>query len=98
MTDRDYELRRHYGITEEDLKTVLDTCQGMCPICDREWDWNEKKLSKPVIDHDHKTGELRGIICGYCNIAEGYLSSHGAAINLAHYIRQSEEVSGLFTY
>jgi len=32
-----------------------------CPICLR-------KLDNPVIDHNHKTGKVRGIICNHCNI------------------------------
>ena len=33
-----------------------------CPICLR-------KLDNPVIDHNHKTGMVRGMICNHCNVA-----------------------------
>lgn len=33
-----------------------------CPIC-----W--RKLDNPVIDHCHKTGKVRGMICNHCNVA-----------------------------
>lgn len=34
----------------------------ICPICYR-------KLNNPVIDHNHKTRKIRGLICNHCNMA-----------------------------
>ena len=49
-----------YGLSKDQYEE-LDS--GSCPICLREWN----ETVKPVIDHDHKTGEIRGILCRYCN-------------------------------
>lgn len=49
-----------YGITEEQYDE-LDT--GSCYICQRSWGGSVR----PCVDHNHKTGEIRGIICLYCN-------------------------------
>lgn len=51
---------RVYGITKEQF-AELDL--GHCPVCLRDWD----EKVRPCVDHDHKTGEIRGILCIYCN-------------------------------
>src|SRR4029077_9344015 len=82
-------LRRYYGISPFDYEFMLAQCEGKCPVCNRTWGWNGKN-SKPHIDHDHITMKVRGILCGYCNISEGYLSTPEAAINLAAYMSPME--------
>jgi Recombination endonuclease VII. len=53
-------IRRVYGLTKEQYDELNS---GSCPICLREF-----TLSiRPVIDHDHVSGEVRGILCSYCN-------------------------------
>lgn len=57
---------RHYGIT---WKTFLDLYryqEGRCPLCG-----DILGEEPPVIDHDHQTGLVRGILHGRCNIALG---------------------------
>lgn len=49
---------RRYGISVEDY--VRLTQSGKCPICGR-------KVRRWNMDHDHKTGRLRGATCGTCN-------------------------------
>lgn len=51
---------RTYGLTKEQYDELN---RGICPICIRTFDDNVR----PVVDHDHKTGEVRGILCFYCN-------------------------------
>lgn len=53
-------ILRTYGITQDDYRT-LDL--GYCPICLRDWGGTVR----PAVDHDHKTLEVRGILCLYCN-------------------------------
>jgi hypothetical protein len=49
-----------YGITQQQYEE-LDS--GSCPICVRNW----SDTVRPCIDHDHKTGHIRGLLCIYCN-------------------------------
>lgn len=51
---------RVYGITKEQYDE-LD--KGFCPVCERVW----SGTVRPVVDHDHHTGDVRGILCFYCN-------------------------------
>jgi hypothetical protein len=59
---RDLALQRNFGITLAEYRQILAAQGGMCPICKKPLSgW-----SNPV-DHDHKTGVIRGILCTYCN-------------------------------
>ncbi len=49
-----------YGITKEQYDEIY---RPDCVICLRPFGGTVK----PVIDHSHRTGHVRGIICGYCN-------------------------------
>ena len=53
-------IKRVYGITKEQYD-LLDT--GSCYVCLRPWGGSVT----PCIDHDHVTGEIRGLLCKYCN-------------------------------
>ncbi|KKL81777.1 hypothetical protein LCGC14_1991340 [marine sediment metagenome] len=55
-------LQRLYGITLEDYERMLKEQGGGCAICGVA----PKKLSHAV-DHNHKTGKVRGILCHMCN-------------------------------
>lgn len=56
---------------------LLDEQAGECGICDT-WISNVQCRTCPaqrpaVVDHDHDTGHVRGLLCPGCNIALGYL-------------------------
>lgn len=42
-----------------------------CKICSIKFDSIPGRLSKPVIDHDHSTGKVRGLVCHPCNVCMG---------------------------
>lgn len=65
---KDLRLRREFHITLEEYNKVLDYQQGVCYICKRMYNKKGKKLVLSV-DHDHKTGEVRGLLCWLCNKA-----------------------------
>ena len=64
---KEYFQNRHlvktYGIT---LQAKEDMYNGDCPICLRD-----RAFEDMVIDHNHKTGEIRGLICTNCNTSLG---------------------------
>lgn len=49
---------------------------GKCPLCNKEIDLGIK--GEGVIDHDHDTGEIRGVLHRSCNSAEGKISNAAA--------------------
>jgi len=68
-----YEQRvrlKKYGVTPGGYRDLLVKQNGVCAICERECPTG-KALS---VDHDHKTGFVRGLLCIKCNRALGLLS------------------------
>ena len=63
---RGYVLRK-YSINEVTHNNMLNNQKGLCKICSKT-NYNNKMLS---IDHDHKTGVVRGLLCSKCNLALG---------------------------
>lgn len=53
-------IKRVYGLTKEQYDE-LNT--GSCPLCLRVW----SDSVRPCIDHDHKSGYVRGLLCIHCN-------------------------------
>jgi hypothetical protein len=68
---RDGAMRREYGISAEEYDDLLAGQHGRCAICQRPATSFRRALH---VDHDHGTGEIRGLLCCSCNRALGYLS------------------------
>ena len=61
---QNWRLRTKYGITREELDALVLEQEGRCAIC-------EQPMADARIDHDHRTGEVRGLLCHACNIGLG---------------------------
>lgn len=57
-----------YGLTLEQYDVLVDQQQNRCAICGGPP--GEKRLH---VDHDHKTGKVRALLCSNCNCAIGYM-------------------------
>jgi hypothetical protein len=74
-TYREGDLRRKYGLTLADYDALLAKQGGHCAICPAVI--GEVKRNRALfVDHDHATGKVRGLLCGRCNTAIGYLRDH----------------------
>src|SRR5262245_17713190 len=60
-------LKYYYGITVEEYNAILARQNGCCRICKR------KVKGNLCVDHDHKTGKVRGLLCRTCNPGCGHL-------------------------
>lgn len=64
-----------YKITESDYNNMLQRQGGLCALCQKEsvgYIDKYTKMGKPlVIDHCHKTGGVRGLLCSRCNYGLG---------------------------
>lgn len=61
---KEYALIRTYGITYAQYLQLLDKAGGVCQLCGKSPEENGQALA---VDHNHKTGEIRGVLCRYCN-------------------------------
>jgi hypothetical protein len=59
---RTYHLKRRYGITADEADVLMAQQGNRCAIC---MDSFEDVI--PHVDHCHKTGRVRGILCSSCN-------------------------------
>ena len=57
-------IKRKYGIVYEDYLSMHREQDYKCKICKRHADNFKHKL---VVDHDHKTGKVRALLCNNCN-------------------------------
>jgi hypothetical protein len=82
------DLMRNYGLTTESYSAMLNGQGGKCAICGTS-DWGGRHNS-PVVDHDHETGVVRGILCNNCNAAIGFMSDDpDRAIAISRYLTES---------
>ena len=65
---RDYSLNYRYGLTLEQYNDMFESQSGCCAICEIHQSELNKTLS---VDHNHSTGEVRGLLCTACNQSLG---------------------------
>lgn len=64
---------KQYGLTEEDYQALLQAQGGLCAICRQPPSGNGASKRNLVIDHDHDTGVVRGLLCDGCNRTLGIM-------------------------
>ncbi|MEW2270706.1 endonuclease VII domain-containing protein [Streptomyces griseofuscus] len=68
-------LKRKYGLTEAERDAMVASQRGLCVIC--------LKAPAAHVDHCHKTGRVRGVLCFNCNSAIGKLGDDPDAVRRA---------------
>lgn len=77
------ELFSRYGLTKNKYLEMLDSQSNCCKMCDERTDL--------VVDHCHTSGLIRGLLCGRCNLALGYLrDSEELALRAANYLKSNK--------
>jgi Recombination endonuclease VII len=70
---RDKARQRRYGLTREAYDALFEAQDGRCAVCRKEEtavnQYGEKSLP---VDHDHLTGQVRGLVCDECNKGLGF--------------------------
>ena len=70
---RVYHLANTYGLTVADYDAMKAAQGGVCAICKKLETkvFKGERLMEMAIDHDHKTGKVRGLLCAQCNSGLG---------------------------
>ena len=91
-------LRRRYGTTLEFLEKILMAQNETCAICGKHWTTceqgykarvDETFLNHLCVDHDHRTHQVRGLLCNNCNTGLGvFEENYGRFLNAMTYLRR----------
>jgi hypothetical protein len=75
VKDRAKHLQRKYGLSLADVDAMLRMQHGICAIC--------QTLPAVHVDHDHGTGNVRGLLCFRCNAALGQFGDEAFVLRRA---------------
>lgn len=83
---REMKLRIQYGMTSQEWDALHEAQGGRCAICRRP-----SLDGKPLrVDHDHKTGAVRGLLCSPCNTGLGQFQDEPKRLEkAAEYLRDA---------
>lgn len=78
--DRNSKLKSKHGITQREYEVMLANQGGKCAICGLKPKAFDTQL---VVDHDHFTGKIRGLLCQKCNLGLGHFDDDVNSLNMA---------------
>ena len=84
-------LMRKYKLSKSQYDAMLVAQGGRCAMCQKTHKTAFVKTSRLCVDHNHKTGAVRGLLCQMCNGIVGYCEKHPMTIGLAFKYLQIHE-------
>ncbi len=87
VQQRNANRKAKYGITEEEFSKIFQDQKGLCACCEVELTDDfvaRHSKTKLVIDHCHKTGKVRGLLCTMCNKGIGLLGDNAEGLHKAY--------------
>jgi len=76
---RKWHLKDKFNLSHEDWLKIWNNQNGKCAICKIVF----PTPSDACVDHDHKTGKIRGLLCIKCNAGIGYLNDDPKITSMA---------------
>lgn len=67
---RRWNIKTRYGMTEAQLSALRADQHGLCAICGRELAGHRE-----CVDHNHESGEVRGLLCHRCNVGLSFMEN-----------------------
>jgi hypothetical protein len=80
LSEQRYNLKANYGMTLEEFNKLVETQGNACAICSTSIPGGRGTWH---VDHDHKTGKVRGLLCNACNVGLGYFKDSMDNLNNA---------------
>ena len=65
-------IKATYGLSHQDWLKMWEEQDGRCIICGMAF----ATPTNAQVDHDHNTGEIRGLLCNHCNFAIGLFNDN----------------------
>ena len=75
-----------YGMTPQDYEEMRKEQDDKCTICKKSPDY------RLVVDHDHRTGKVRGLLCHGCNSLVSFLDIPGRVPAAIEYLERTDEI------
>jgi hypothetical protein len=66
-----YQIKKNYNLSETDFNNMIINQNNKCLICNKEFKFKDDSNKHIHIDHNHKTGNVRGLLCPKCNLLLG---------------------------
>lgn len=86
--DRDVRLQRTFGLKPGQYDEMLKEQDYKCAVCGKTEQENNKRLA---VDHCHKTGKIRKLLCHKCNCALGMVDDNKDTLSsLISYLMENE--------
>lgn len=86
-------LKRDFSMIPEDYLKMFKKQEGVCATCKKsetKINSKSKKVQSLSIDHCHKTGKIRGLLCNRCNITLGKVEDNPTILqNMLDYLNNS---------
>ncbi len=92
--DRSKYLRKRYGITPLEYDALHTKQEGLCALCNKPEsivNRTGRHKSRLAVDHCHKTGKVRGLLCFRCNTAIGQIEKENLVSKLPTYLGDANE-------
>lgn len=90
-------LKRFYGLTREQYDALLAIQGGGCAVCGVTQDVAEDGSTQMLaVDHNHGTGEIRGLLCRAHNLVLGHAQDDATALRKAADYLDQDRHTGLF--
>lgn len=89
-----YNLKKKYNLSVEEYDRMVGVSGGKCEICRIKLNIFRTNSPKPTdvcVDHNHKNGVVRGLLCSNCNLALGLINDKNSTlINMIDYLKKYE--------
>lgn len=93
--EREANIRRLYGMSAAAFDELLASQDGMCANTACRKPHVEERGKRLCVDHDHRTGEVRGLLCNNCNRGMGLLGDDPERlIAAARYLLKWRDIQG----
>ena len=90
LQHRNRQLKNSYGITIEDYILMEESQNNKCAIC--RGTQRNKRTNYFDVDHNHKTGKVRGLLCTNCNQGIGkFQDNKELLLHAYNYLEDSED-------
>jgi hypothetical protein len=80
---QDWHYKSRYGVSYKKFLETAKAQNNQCAICSVDLVFDKNCKERAVLDHDHDTGENRGVLCNACNTGVGLLKDSAVVLTKA---------------